>query len=271
MSPLTLPDDFASKTIYIKHQASNGRTYFYTAEADEGANLTFSTRHGFSPFTFSLTNEAAAQVEDVGYADLQDAIDAVADGGTITVLKDGLGTVTIQGSKTFTLVKGEDVDTLPTLVAASGYRLTDHGNGSYTISRRSSGGGSSGSATYTVSVDSSRHGDVTVSPKSASKGTTVAITVKPDDGYELDELTVTDKDGDSIKLKDKGDGRFTFTMPASKVTVEAVFTALEQEEEQPLFSDVAEDDWYYDAVAYVAEKRHHVGHRWLPLLPPTAH
>ena len=250
---LTLPDDFASKTIYIKHQASNGRTYFYTAEADEGANLTFSTRHGFSPFTFSLTNEAAAQVEDVGYADLQDAIDAVADGGTITVLKDGLGTVTIQGSKTFTLVKREDVDTLPTLVAASGYRLTDHGNGSYTISRRSSGGGSSGSATYTVSVDSSRHGDVTVSPKSASKGTTVAITVKPDDGYELDELTVTDKDGDSIKLKDKGDGRFTFTMPASKVTVEAVFTALEQEEEQPLFSDVAEDDWYYDAVAYVAE------------------
>ena len=250
---LTLPDDFASKTIYIKHQASNGRTYFYTAEADEGANLTFSTRHGFSPFTFSLTNEAAAQVEDVGYADLQDAIDAVADGGTITVLKDGLGTVTIQGSKTFTLVKGEDVDTLPTLVAASGYRLTDHGNGSYTISRRSSGGGSSGSATYTVSVDSSRHGDITVSPKSASKGTTVTITVKPDDGYELDELTVTDKDGDSIKLKDKGDGRFTFTMPASKVTVEAVFTALEQEEEQPLFSDVAEDDWYYDAVAYVAE------------------
>ena len=250
---LTLPDDFASKTIYIKHQASNGRTYFYTAEADEGANLTFSTRHGFSPFTFSLTNEAAAQVEDVGYADLQDAIDAVADGGTITVLKDGLGTVTIQGSKTFTLVKGEDVDTLPTLVAASGYRLTDHGNGSYTISRRSSGGGSSGSATYTVSVDSSRHGDVTVSPKSASKGDTVTITVKPDDGYELDELTVTDKDGDSIKLKDKGDGRFTFTMPASKVTVEAVFTALEQEEEQPLFSDVAEDDWYYDAVAYVAE------------------
>ena len=250
---LTLPDDFASKTIYIKHQASNGRTYFYTAEADERANLTFSTRHGFSPFTFSLTNEAAAQVGDVGYADLQDAIDAVVDGGTITVLKDGLGTVTIQGSKTFTLVKGEDVDTLPTLVAASGYRLTDHGNGSYTISRRSSGGGSSGSATYTVSVDSSRHGDVTVSPKSASKGTTVTITVKPDDGYELDELTVTDKDGDSIKLKDKGDGRFTFTMPASKVTVEAVFTALEQEEEQPLFSDVAEDDWYYDAVAYVAE------------------
>ena len=250
---LTLPDDFASKTIYIKHQASNGRTYFYTAEADERANLTFSTRHGFSPFTFSLTNEAAAQVGDVGYADLQDAIDAVADGGTITVLKDGLGTVTIQGSKTFTLVKGEDVDTLPTLVAASGYRLTDHGNGSYTISRRSSGGGSSGSATYTVSVDSSRHGDVTVSPKSASKGDTVTITVKPDDGYELDDLTVTDKDGDSIKLKDKGDGRFTFTMPASKVTVEAVFTALEQEEEQPLFSDVAEDDWYYDAVAYVAE------------------
>ena len=123
---LTLPDDFASKTIYIKHQASNGRTYFYTAEADEGANLTFSTRHGFSPFTFSLTNEAAAQVGDVGYADLQDAIDAVADGGTITVLKDGLGTVTIQGSKTFTLVKGEDVG----YPAHSGGRLRVPSDGS---------------------------------------------------------------------------------------------------------------------------------------------
>lgn len=250
---LTLPDDFAGKTVYIKHEASNGRTYFYTADADGDANLFFTTLHGFSPFTFSLTNEAVAQVEDVGYANLQDAIDAVADGGTITVLKDNLGTVTIQGNKTFTLEKGAGVNTLPTLVAASGYRLTDDGNGTYTISRRSSGGGSGGSATYTVSVDSGRHGDVTVSHKSASKGTTVTITVKPDEGYELDELTVTDKDGDSIKLKDKGDGRFTFTMPASKVTVEAVFTALEQEEEQPLFSDVAEDDWYYDAVAYVAE------------------
>ena len=79
-------------------------------DRDEGANLTFSTRHGFSPFTFSLTNEAAAQVGDVGYADLQDAIDAVADGGTITVMKDGLGTVTIQGSKTFTPVSYTHLD-----------------------------------------------------------------------------------------------------------------------------------------------------------------
>ena len=65
------------------------------------------------------------------------------------------------------------------------------------------------------------------------RGTTVTITVKPDEGYELDKLTVTGKDGESIKLTDKGDGKYTFKMPASKVEVEAVFTAIETEPEQP--------------------------------------
>ncbi|MCG4658922.1 S-layer homology domain-containing protein, partial [Flavonifractor plautii] len=75
------------------------------------------------------------------------------------------------------------------------------------------------------------NGSVKVSPTRASKGSTVTVTVKPDEGYELDELTVTDKNGDSVKLTDKGDGKYTFQMPASKVTVEAVFTAVEPEPE----------------------------------------
>ena len=73
-------------------------------------------------------------------------------------------------------------------------------------------------SSYSISVDKNiDNGSVTVSPKSASSGRTVTITVKADEGYELDELTVTDKNGDEIELTDKGDGRYTFKMPRSKV------------------------------------------------------
>ena len=113
---------------------------------------------------------------------------------------------------------------------------------------------SSGSTRYTVSVEDTDNGSVEVSPTRASKGSTVTVTVKPDEGYELDELTVTDKNGESVKLTDKGDGKYTFQMPASKVTVEAVFTAVEPEPEGLPFTDVTSGDWFYDAVAYVYDK-----------------
>ena len=82
--------------------------------------------------------------------------------------------------------------------------------------------GSSG-IPYSITVESAKNGDVTASHKTASKGTTVTITVEPDKGYILEELTVTDKSGDEIKLTDKGGGKYTFKMPAGKVTVEAAF------------------------------------------------
>ena len=113
---------------------------------------------------------------------------------------------------------------------------------------------SSGSTRYTVSVEDTDNGSVKVSPTRASKGSTVTVTVKPDEGYELDKLTVTDKNGDRIKLTDKGDGKYTFQMPASKVTVEAEFTAVEPEPEGLPFTDVTSGDWFYDAVAYVYDK-----------------
>lgn len=112
--------------------------------------------------------------------------------------------------------------------------------------------GGSGSTRYTVSVEDTDNGSVKVSPTRASKGSAVTVTVKPNEGYELDELTVTDKNGDSVKLTDKGDGKYTFKMPASKVTVEAVFTAAEAEGLP--FTDVTSGDWFYDAVAYVYDK-----------------
>ena len=143
--------------------------------------------------------------------------------------------------------------TNPSGALASNYYVSSTANGVWTVSYSapSSGGGSSSSSRrYDVSAPSVKHGDVTVSPKTASKGDTVTITVKPDSGYELDTLTVKDASGSKIKVKDKGDGKFTFTMPASKVTVSAEFAEIETLD----FADVSTDAYYYEAVKWAAKK-----------------
>ena len=120
--------------------------------------------------------------------------------------------------------------------------------------RKSSGGGSS-SPSYSVTIpNKTENGTVTVSPRSAEKGDTVTITAKPDSGYQLDDLTVTDKNGKKLKLTDKGNGKYTFTMPASKVTVTPTFVKIAQQPTGKTFVDVAKSDWFADAVAYVTEK-----------------
>ena len=113
----------------------------------------------------------------------------------------------------------------------------------------SSSSGSSGSS-YAVSAPSTKNGDVTVSPKNASKGDRVTITVTPDKGYELDKLTVKDASGNKLKLTDKGNGKYTFTMPGSKVTVSAEFV---EEQADSTFTDVIADAYYADAVAWAVK------------------
>ena len=143
--------------------------------------------------------------------------------------------------------------TNPSGALANNYYVSSTANGVWTVSYSapsSDGGSSSSSRRYDVSAPSVKHGDVTVSPKTASKGDTVTITVKPDSGYELDTLTVKDASGSKIKVKDKGDGKFTFTMPASKVTVSAEFAEIETLD----FADVSTDAYYYEAVKWAAKK-----------------
>ena len=122
-----------------------------------------------------------------------------------------------------------------------------------TVKTYSSGSSSSGATRYTVSVEDADNGTVKVSPTRASKGSTVTITVTPDEGYELDKLIVTDKNGDKVKLTDKGDGKYTFKMPASKITVEATFAEISTEPETPVFTDVPTSAYYYDAVLWAVE------------------
>ena len=109
-------------------------------------------------------------------------------------------------------------------------------------------------ADYLVNVGRATGGKVTVTPGRADKGDTVTITVKPDDGYVLDELAVTAKEGGAVKLTWKDDNKYTFTMPGSQVTVEASFVKEGGQVVTTLpFTDVTSNDWYYDAVQYVYE------------------
>ena len=117
--------------------------------------------------------------------------------------------------------------------------------------RRSSGGDDS-DPTYAIEVGKDiRNGTVTANRRYAERGDTVTITVKPDDGFKLDDLTVTDKNGKELKLTDKGNGKYTFTMPAGKVEINAAFV---KEVETSPFSDVSTSAYYYEAVKWAQEK-----------------
>ena len=118
--------------------------------------------------------------------------------------------------------------------------------------RHSSGGGSGGSSSYPITVPGkTENGTLTVSPRSAEKGDSVTIMVKPDSGYQLDDLAVTDKNGKELKLTDKGNGKYIFTMPSGKVKINATFT---KEAEPSPFSDVSTSAYYYEAVKWAQEK-----------------
>ena len=125
----------------------------------------------------------------------------------------------------------------------------------WTESQTPSGGGGGGSTpTYSNTASKSENGSVTLSSQSAAKGSTVTVNVKPDPGYVLDTLTVTDKDGNIIEVTKTSDGKYTFKMPGSAVTVKATFKEKAPAVAALPFGDVAESAWYRDAVAYVYEK-----------------
>ena len=115
------------------------------------------------------------------------------------------------------------------------------------------GGGGAVSAAYAVTVNAGKNGTVTAVPKDADKGTVVTVTVTPDSGYQLDQLRVTDANGNVLPLTDKGNGTYTFTMPGSKVTVTATFKEETVQQENP-FTDVADTAYYKDAVLWAVRQ-----------------
>ena len=119
------------------------------------------------------------------------------------------------------------------------------------LEQKPSSGGDSNAPTYAIEVDKDiRNGEVTANRRYAERGDTVTITVTPDKGYTLETLTVTDKNGKEVKLTEKN-GKYAFTMPASKVTVTATF--MDDNTMLNFFVDVKASDYYYDAVLWAAQ------------------
>ncbi len=252
---MELPTGFANANdkLSIKHTKDNGTVEYYTGKvtADGGKlYLTFTT-NGFSPFVIS---SAVASIDGVMYPTLAEAVANVDSGKTIKLETDCAEAVTVSRTVKFTLDKNSHAFTGSikagsyTTVTATGTELVEY---TFTYSRPYSGS-SSYDPTYSVTVDKTENGSVTVSPKSASKGSTVTITVKPDSGYVLETLTVTDKNGDELKLTDKGNGKYTFTMPGSKVEVKATF--MEDNSVLNFFYDVPNGAYFYEAVKWAVDK-----------------
>ena len=230
---------------------------------DQSLNAELKRTGGETPYSYYPDVAAAAAAAQPG--------DTVTDLKATTELKVTLTMKYNDGATadiTYNVASGTTI-TLPTPAHRSGYTFNGWYDGSkfyaagasYKVSVTAtlnaswsyiSSGSSSYDPTYSVSTPSkTENGSVTVSPKSASKGDTVTITVKPDSGYVLETLTVTDKNGNELTLKDKGDGKYTFTMPAGKVEVKATF--MEDNSVLNFFYDVPNGAYFYEAVKWAVK------------------
>ena len=173
--------------------------------------------------------------------------------GSVNVTCDNGITVTKNGVDTFSATLPNQTKTYTFTASYTGAENGNYSNESavctVAVTHHSSG---SSNPTYSVTTPSkSENGGVAVSSKNARKGDTVTVTVTPDAGYQLDKLTVTDKNGNVLKLTDKGDGKYSFTMPDGKVEIKAVFA---KKVETSPFDDVSTDAYYYKAVQWAQEK-----------------
>ncbi len=192
---------------------ANGTNYTYTLQNDSGATSTLVTAVSGNGESVSINGQDLST------------------GGSATVAIPNSGTTDIVvkiGAKTYTLTI-----------------LRNSGTGGMT-----GGGGGSSSPSYSITVDKTKNGTITVSPRNASHGDTVTITATPDKGYELEMLKVLDRSGDALKLTEKN-GKYTFKMPSGKVTIKASFV---EEVPEQLFKDVPANAYYYEAVKWAQEK-----------------
>ena len=163
----------------------------------------------------------------------------------VATVENGVVTAVAAGNATITAKAGEKTATCAVTV-------TNPSN-----SGSSSGGGGSSTPRYAVTVpDKTENGSLSVSSKNAKRGSDVTITATPDKGYEVGDIVAKDVKGNKLTLKDNGDGTYTFTMPASKVTIEATFAEKQADEPvapEKLFADVSAEEYYYEAVKWASE------------------
>ena len=202
-----------------------------------------------TPATKNLSASGGSVEFTIKGANLMDGIEIKAD-DSITATTTGTAT-----EQKAALTFPENTDTANNKVYTVTNSLDSTKTATVTVSKKSTGGstgggGGGGIATYSITVESAKNGDVTASARTAAKDDTVTLTVTPDKGYTLETITVTDGSGKEVKLTEKN-GKYTFTMPASKVTVKATF--MEDNSMLNFFVDVPADAYYYDAVLWAAE------------------
>ena len=179
---------------------------------------------------------------------------------TVTGLVDGDtlgGTITMKYQKSSTTATPDVTKAGTYDIVISGVSEPDTTNynpivltkGTLTISNPSYSSGGSYTPTYAITVDKTANGTVTAAPGTAKTGDTVTLTATPDKGYELDTIKALDKDGKELKLTDQGNGKYTFTMPAGKVTVKAAF----EDSNLVKFDDVSKEDYCYEAVKWAVK------------------
>lgn len=249
---IQLPNGFvtdATAKIFVQHK---GHEYDATVtEANGKYTATFTNPHGFSPFTISKTSQTVATIGTDKYTSFADAVSAVPANGTIEITG-GTSPYTGTANKTFTVKNSTSAD-----ITVNGQTIkpTESYTFKYTHSSGgSSGGSSSGKTTYKVNTSAVNNGGVNASPSNAEKGATITITLSPDKGYKLDKLTVTDGSGKSVSTVKKSDTVYTFTMPASAVTVGVSYAKADETPSKTTFNDVSANDWFASAVDYVTGK-----------------
>lgn len=152
------------------------------------------------------------------------------------------------GDKTYTTLTEEALTKLNgTQTAAPVFTAQQSGG----TSGSGGGGGPVRTPTGAVTAAKSEHGEVSITPKNAAKGSTVMIKAVPKEGYALKTIAVTDQSGKQVAVTEK-DGRFTFVMPACNVTLTSIFER--QPAQNVSFDDVKPTEWYADAVRCVVEK-----------------
>ena len=223
-------------------------TSFELKTADVIAKYDASTKALVKASDAITEEQFAAYLKAISAVSVDGTSYAASDKGAVTIIKNG-GVIDLTAQP---FSKGEGAS-YSLVVKATGYQDLTFTVTTAKKSNSGSGSSSSGSSgsSYAVSAPSTKNGDVTVSPKNASKGDRVTVTVTPDKGYELDKLTVKDASGNKLKLTDKGNGKYTFTMPGSKVTVSAEFV---EEQAASIFADVPADAYYAKAVEWAVKK-----------------
>lgn len=227
---ITVTTADGSKTAVCTVTVEGGSTPIVNVESVSLNKTSLELEAGDSEQLTATVEPENATNKSVTWTSNNDSVATVDNNGTVTAHKAGTATITV------TTMDGGNTATCALTVTSSG----------------GSGSGGSGSPSYAVDTDADTdHGTVTVKPSRAEKGDTVTITAKPDEGYQVGEITVTRPNGDAVKVIDKGNGKYTFTMPNGKVNVDVTFVP-EKQWTNP-FVDVPGDAWYYDAVKYVNE------------------